>query len=244
MSGFAGQTWWIVGASDGLGAEIARALSREGATLILSARSADKLNALADELDDAHALPVDVTDTESVEAGVEIAGDADGVVWTVGRYEPMSAGSWDAEEGTAIVDVNFMGAMRLLGRVVPRMVRRGRGHVVLVGSLSGYRGISGTVAYGASKAAIMSLAETLRADTDGSGVKVQLANPGFIRTRLTEKNDFRMPQIMEPEEAAGHVMALMRTDRFKADFPKPFAWLFTWGRLLLPLSLFHRITTR
>ena len=145
---------------------------------------------------------------------------------------------WDAEKAEIMADVNFTGAMRVMGAVVPGFVARGAGHVVLTGSLTGYRGLPGSVAYSSSKAGVMALAECMRCDLQGSGVLVQLAAPGFIRTRLTDKNDFRMPQIMAPERAAAEIVALMRTGRFQRAFPVPFAWLLRAGQFL-PERLYY-----
>jgi short-subunit dehydrogenase len=137
-------------------------------------------------------------------------------------------------------DVNFTGCARVLGAVVPGMVARGRGHVVITGSLSGFRGLPGAIGYGASKAGVMALAESMQADLRGSGILVQVANPGFIRTRLTDKNDFSMPFLMEPAEAAGHMFRHMQTDRFKVSFPTLFSWFFRLSQFL-PDWAYYRI---
>ena len=153
----------------------------------------------------------------------------------------MPATDWDGAHGVAMADVNFTGALRVLGRVVPGMVARDRGHIVLTGSLAGIRGLPGAIGYGASKAAVMSLAESMRADLWRTGVRVQLANPGFIRTRLTDKNAFRMPFIMTPEAAATEMMILMRDTRaFRRHFPRLFSWLFRLSRVL-PDRAFYRL---
>lgn len=243
MSALAGKTYWLVGASEGLGRALALALSREGAHLILSARNAERLAGLAAAAGGARILPLDVSHPPAIARAAAEAGAVDGVIYAVGRYEPMTAAAWDPDEAAAIAEVNFVGALRLLGHVVPAMVRRRAGHVVLVGSLAAHRGLPGAIGYGASKAALLSLAETMRADLRGTGVRVQIANPGFIRTRLTAKNTFAMPQIMEPEDAAARVVALMGSRRFRADFPAPFAWLFLLGRVL-PIALLHRVVGR
>lgn len=243
MSALAGKTYWLVGASEGLGRALALALSREGAHLILSARNAERLAGLAAAAGGGRILPLDVSHPPAIARAAAEAGAVDGVIYAVGRYEPMTAAAWDPDEAAAIAEVNFVGALRLLGHVVPAMVRRRAGHVVLVGSLAAHRGLPGAIGYGASKAALLSLAETMRADLRGTGVRVQIANPGFIRTRLTAKNTFAMPQIMEPEDAAARVVALMGSRRFRADFPAPFAWLFLLGRVL-PLALLHRVVGR
>jgi short-subunit dehydrogenase len=237
---FQGRRYWIVGASHGLGLAIARELDARGAELVLSARSEDRLAAVAEEMRAARALPVDLADPGSVAAAAEDLGDIDGMVFSAGQYEPLRAVDWDAEAVEKMCGGNFRGAMRALGVVVPRFVARDRGHIVLIGSLAGFRGLPGSTGYGASKAGVMNAAESLHADLRATGVRVQLVNPGFIRTRLTEKNDFRMPQIMSPEDAAGHVVRAMESGRFYTSFPRPFSWLFLASRFM-PGWLFHRV---
>jgi short-subunit dehydrogenase len=224
MTGFSGKTYWLVGASEGLGRELARKLSAEGAHLVLSARNAERLESLSAELTDARAVPLDVTDTDAVRRAAAGIGALDGVIYNAGAYDPMRATEWDSNAALAMLDVNFTGAMRVLGEVVPQLVSKGRGDVTLIGSLAGYRGLPAAVGYGASKAALISLAETMRFDLRGTGVVVRIVNPGFIKTRLTEKNRFSMPMLMEPEDAAARVMSAMRKSRFRTDFPAPFSW--------------------
>ncbi|MEP4700788.1 MAG: SDR family NAD(P)-dependent oxidoreductase, partial [Parasphingorhabdus sp.] len=132
------------------------------------------------------------------------------------------------------------GALRVLSWLVPEMTARGSGRILLIGSIAGHRGLPGAIGYGASNAALMHLAENMRCDLKGTGVRVQLANPGFIHTRLTDKNSFTMPQIMSPDTAARHVIKLLDSRRFSRNFPAPFAWIFTVGRHL-PLRLFQWI---
>lgn len=237
---FTGKTWWIIGASEGLGRALAQALDAEGASLTLSARNAERLQSLAAPLKDARALPMDVTDSASVANAVAIVGDIDGILYCAGFYEPMNAAQWDANAALAMCEVNFMGAVHVMGHLAPTFAKRGAGHIALIGSLAGYRGLPDSVGYSASKAGLMNLGESLYADLHRKGVKVQVISPGFIKTRLTKKNDFNMPQIMSPETAAGHVMHAMRGGKLSSAFPRPFAWLFTWGRLL-PARLFYRI---
>jgi len=125
--------------------------------------------------------------------------------------------------------------------VVPAMVARDAGHVVLTGSLSGFRGLPGAIGYASSKAGVMHLAESMRADLWRTGVRVQLANPGFIKTRLTDKNDFHMPFLMTPEEAAGEMFTLMENERaFQRHFPRLFSYLFRLSRFL-PDWAYYRI---
>lgn len=235
-----GKKYWIVGASEGLGRALAIALDKAGAELILSARNKPRLQELADRLSHARIVGIDVTDAGSVEHAVGQVGQCDGVIYSVGMYEPVSAQIWDAQAVEAMCDVNFVGAVRLLGRLVPKFVAQDSGHIVIIGSLAGFRGLPGAIGYGASKSGLMHFAQTLQADLYHTGVKVQLINPGFVQTRLTQKNDFAMPQIMTPEDAASRVVKAMLSDRFQTNFPAPFSWLFTLGRFL-PESVFQRL---
>ncbi len=223
---FKAKTWWIIGASEGLGRAIAEQLDQEGARLILSARSKERLVALCDQLHDATPLAMDVTDAKSVSDAVATAGEVDGVLYCAGLYDPMTAQTWEPAAAEAVCDVNFIGAMRVLGRVVPAMAQRDHGHIALIGSLAGFTGLPGAIGYGASKAAVMHLAQNLHRDLRDQDIKVQVINPGFIKTRLTEKNTFKMPMIQTPEEAARCCLKALRSNRFQSSFPAPFSWVF------------------
>ncbi len=225
MSSFSGKTYWIIGASEGLGRALAEALSSQGAKLVLSARNANRLAEICDALPDAHAVPFDVTDLTAVRRAVAYAGDVDGLVYNAGAYDPMRTIDWDTEAALAMSDVNYTGALRVLGETVPGFVRAERGEITLIGSLAGYHGLPAAIGYGSSKAALISLAETMRHDLAGTGVTVRIVNPGFIKTRLTEKNDFKMPMLMTPEDAADRVVKAMSRRRFRTDFPAPFSWV-------------------
>lgn len=233
--------YWLVGASDGLGAALARRLSEAGAHVVVSARSEQKLSALVDSLpNDASYQTVDVSDDASVAAAADAIGQIDGVVYLAGVYWPFAAQEWNAEQANAMADINFTGLVRVMGRVVPQFVTRDVGHVVITGSLSGFRGLPGSIGYTASKAGTMSLAECMYADLRKTGVQVQVSNPGFIKTQLTDKNDFNMPFIMTPEEAAEHMFRHMNSQRFKQSFPMLFSWVFR-GSQFLPDWLYYRI---
>ncbi|WP_127562090.1 SDR family NAD(P)-dependent oxidoreductase [Nioella ostreopsis] len=237
---FTGKTYWLIGASEGLGRALAGLLAAEGAHMILSARNADRLEALAATLPHARALPMDVTDSASVQAAVADLGEIDGVIYCAGAYEPMTAQDWDVDQALKVSEVNFTGALRSLGHVVPQMADRGSGHIVLIGSLAGFRGLPGAIGYSASKGALMQLAENLYMDLRGTGVKVQQINPGFIKTRLTEKNSFDMPFILSPEDAAARTLKAMKSRRFATSFPWPMAAFFRLGSVL-PIRLFRRM---
>lgn len=239
---FAGKRYWLIGGSDGLGLALAQAMKAEGADLVISARDAGRLASVCESLQ-ATALPMDMADQASVDAAAAQLGPVDGVVILAAVYWPMGAQSIDPARLAAMCDVNLTGTARAVAAVLPGMLARGHGHLVLTGSLAGYRGLPGAIGYAASKAGVMVLAESLYADLRGTGVRVQLANPGFIATRLTAQNRFQMPFIMTPEQAAGHMLRLMRSNRFKSSFPAPFSWLFRWGQGL-PDWIWYRLFPR
>lgn len=233
MRDWAGKRYWLVGASEGLGLALAQIMSRAGAEVILSARSADRLTeAVATLSGKGRAVPCDVSDRASVQAAADAVGEVDGVVFLAGVYWPMKAQDWDSAQVAAMCDINFTGCARVMGAVIPDMVQRGSGHVVICGSLSGFRGLPGAIGYAASKAGVMALAESMYCDLRGSGIDVQVANPGFIKTRLTEKNDFSMPFLMEPEAAAREMFEHMNAVGFKKSFPMVFSWVFRLSQFL------------
>lgn len=242
MMNWQGKRYWLIGASEGLGAALARKLSSAGVEVILSARSEDRLKELVAELPGiASYVTLDVSDRASVEAAAAEVGQIDGMIYLAGVYWPMKAQDWNAEQAEAMADVNFTGAMRAVGAVVPAMVARDVGHIVITGSLSGFRGLPGAIGYSASKAGTMALAESLHADLRKTGVRVQVANPGFIRTRLTDKNDFKMPFLMEPEDAAQEVFELMNDEgTFKRSFPRGFSLLFRASQFM-PDWMYYRL---
>jgi short-subunit dehydrogenase len=241
MRDWQGKTYWLIGASDGLGAALARQMSRAGVHLILSARSEDALTRLAVDLPGpARVLPLDVTDSDAVTRAAAEAGEIDGMVYLAGAYWPFGAKDWNAEQAETMGDVNFLGSLRAVGAILPGMQARGRGHVVLTGSLTAYGGLPGAAPYVATKAGIMALAESLRCDLRRTDIDVQLLNPGYIRTRLTAKNDFAMPGMMEPEDAARICFEHMNSDSFSRAFPTWFSFLFRGARFL-PGWLYFRL---
>ncbi|WP_338550002.1 SDR family NAD(P)-dependent oxidoreductase [Roseovarius phycicola] len=242
MTDLSGKRYWLVGASEGLGAALAAKLNAVGADVVLSARNAERLAEVASGLPrPVDVVPVDIADDASVAKAAKAVGDIDGVVLLAGVYWPMPATEWKAENAVKMADVNFTGFLRVLGHVVPQMVQKDAGHIVLTGSLSGFRGLPSAIGYGASKAGVMSLAESMRADLRKTGVRVQLANPGFIKTRLTDKNEFKMPFLMTPEEAAQEMLELMfDEDAFDRHFPRVFSWVFRLSRFM-PNWLYYRL---
>ena len=238
---FEGKKYWLVGASEGLGRALALRMSQAGAELILSARNSQRLVELSADLPGpSQVLAMDISDTHSVARAGDQLRDIDGVVFLAGVYWPMPAKDWNGADALAMANINFTGAFRVLDQVMEQFLSLDKGHIVITGSLSGFRGLPRSIGYSASKAGVMALAESLYADLRTTGIRVQIANPGFIKTRLTEKNSFNMPFIMSADEAADHMMRHMRSTRFKYSFPTLFSWLFRSSQFL-PDWLYYRI---
>ncbi|MDB0000989.1 SDR family NAD(P)-dependent oxidoreductase [Amylibacter sp.] len=226
-----GKKYWIIGASEGLGRELAIQLSNLGVELIVSARNEIRLNELSLRTK-AKVIPLDVLDINAVKKAFNAVGRIDGIVYAAGDYTPLNSTVWNIDEVDKMIAINFTGAARVLGLVVPKFIAQNYGHIVMIGSLSGFRGLPNAIGYGASKAGMMHLAENIKADLYKSNIKVQLINPGFIKTRLTEKNNFKMPFIMSAEDAAKHVIRAMRRNRFQTNFPVMFSLIFRMTNFL------------
>lgn len=235
---------WLIGASEGIGEALAGKLASEGATLVISARNAERLAAVQAALPgQAHQiLPVDVTSSESLtQAWQSFAQNTpDIVIYNAGTYKPMDAQHMELDAIESMIDVNLRGAFRLVDAVLPAFLKQGRGHLVLVGSVAGYRGLPSAMGYGASKAGLIHLAENLKADLKGTGIKVQLVSPGFVKTRLTDMNDFKMPCMISPERAASYIADGLRSGRFEIHFPKRFSYVLKLLSLL-PAWLYFRL---
>ena len=233
--------YWIVGASEGLGLALAKKMSEAGASLVLTARNEARLKEIAASLPNkAEVLPLDITNLAAVKKSAKILKNLDGFVFLAGAYWPMSAQEWDIGKVTKMVNVNLIGALHTLEVILPMFIEKNRGHLVFTGSLAGYRGLPAALGYGSSKDAIANLSETLRYDLKETSIKVQLINPGFIKTRLTDKNKFKMPQIMAPEDAADKMFSNMNKNNFSSSFPAPFSWLFRVSRIL-PDSIYFKL---
>jgi NAD(P)-dependent dehydrogenase (short-subunit alcohol dehydrogenase family) len=217
-----GKSVWLLGASTGIGAALARELAGHGARLALSARRLEKLQALA--LADALLLPCDATDTISLAGAREqllaVWGGVDLVVYLAGDYVPMRADTFDLAVAERVVAVNFSGAMRLAATVLPDL--RPGGGIAFVASVAGYRGLPKALCYGPGKAALIHFAEVLHLDLAPKGIGVWLVNPGFVATPLTAQNDFSMPALQTPEQAAHAMLDGFRTGHFEIHFPKRF----------------------
>ncbi|MBS1144422.1 MAG: family NAD(P)-dependent oxidoreductase [Proteobacteria bacterium] len=227
-----GKRVWLVGASSGIGAAVARELSQRGARLALSARSADKLAALA--ISDALLLPCDATDVASLNCArlsmLEHWGGVDLVVYLAGDYVPMRADNFDLAVAEKVVTVNFNAAMRLASTVLADL--KPGGGIAFLASVAGYRGLPKALCYGPGKAALIHFAEVLHIDLAPKGIGVWVVNPGFVSTQLTAKNDFEMPALLTPEQAAKAMVDGFAASHFEIHFPKRFTRLMKFFALL------------
>ena len=215
---------WIVGASSGIGAALVSALREKGARVALSARNADKLNAVATEAD--LVQPLDVTNADSIqESYAEIKhnwGGIDLIIYCAGYYKPMRAWELEPTEIETTLKINLHGVYNLLNTAVPELLDQASGGICLIASVAGYTGLPKAVAYGPSKAAMINLAQILFSDLRPKGIDVYLVNPGFVDTRLTKQNDFAMPALITPNEAAASILAGFERGNFEIHFPKRF----------------------
>jgi len=229
---------WIIGASTGIGAALAEALAARGARVALSSRRREVLEGLASRMaaGRAQVFPLDVRDApalaQAAQSLVAMWGGIDLVVVMAGDYKPMRAWEVDLADATAMIETNLTGAFNVLAAVTPQLVKQGSGTIALVSSVAGYRGLPKSLVYGPTKAALINLAETMYLDLRPKGLGVCVVNPGFVKTPLTAQNDFRMPALIEPGEAALEIVAGLERGAFEIHFPRRFTGWLKFMRLL------------
>jgi len=242
---------WITGASSGLGSEVARQYAEAGHTVFATARSVDQLAELAGECRNAagkiKTLRLDVTDPSSVATCFKdicsTTGVPDLTILNAGAHAQNSAGAFDRQVFKRLMDVNYLGTINCLQEIVPACLARRTGHIAVVSSVAGYRGLPDASAYGASKAAVINLCEALQPELRLGGVKLTVINPGFVRTPMTDKNEFPMPFLMEVEDAAKSMIRGLEKDNFEITFPRRFTWLLKLLRIL-PINIYLHLTAR
>lgn len=240
-----GRAAWITGAGKGLGRAVAVRLLERGWTVAVSARTEADLATLADEAGavagTAVPFAVDVTDEAAMmttaAAIEERIGPLDLVIFNAGTHQPVRARDFSVEPFRKLLETNVMGVVHGLAAVLPRFIGRRSGHVVVVSSVAGYRGLVTGAAYGATKAALTNMCEALKPELDRDGVRITVVNPGFVRTPLTDKNPFKMPFLMEPDDAAERLVRGLDSNRFEITFPRRFTWFLKVLRCL-PYTLY------
>jgi NAD(P)-dependent dehydrogenase (short-subunit alcohol dehydrogenase family) len=242
---------WITGASSGIGRELALAMARRGYVVAATARGADALEALARESKGMsgaiRAFAGDVTDAEAMAGTVSDIerhlGPLRLAVFNAGVYIPTHGEALDLADFEKTIDINLLGALKGLVPTVERMKANGCGQVVFVASVSGYSGLPAASAYGATKAAIINMAESLSFDFDKMNIRTQVVNPGFVDTPATQKNDFDMPALVSAEKAVSQIIHGIEQGGFEITFPRHFTYMLKLLRLL-PHPLYFWIMKR
>jgi len=241
------RTIWITGASSGIGKALAERYDARGDTVAVSARSAGALSEFASTHANIHAYPLDITDPEAVTAAVNRIeadlGPVDLAILNAGVWSQMGVDEFDTAKIREGMEVNFGGTINCVGAVIEQMKQRRAGHIAIVASVAGYVGLPQSLAYGPTKAALISFAETLKPDLDRHGVAVSLVNPGFVDTPMTAVNDFAMPFIISAEEAAQRIVKGLDGGKFEIAFPWQLVSSLKALRRL-PYGLFFRATRR
>ncbi len=235
-----GRVAWVVGASSGIGRATAAALHARGATVAVSARAAAALQGFVQQHPGALALPLDVTEAGALRDAAQtlqrLHGRLDFALYCAGTYRAMRATDFDLDAALQHQRVNVDGALRFVDALLPLLLAQRQGHLGLVASVAGYRGLPQALAYGPTKAALINLAETLYLDLHERGIGVTVVNPGFVETPLTAQNRFEMPGLIGADEAAQAMLRGWARGDFEIHYPRRFT---RWMKLLqlLPARL-------
>ncbi|WP_025900161.1 SDR family NAD(P)-dependent oxidoreductase [Sneathiella glossodoripedis] len=246
------ETIWIIGASSGIGEELSAQYALAGYKVVASARRETRLNELVSRYNENIApLVLDINDNVSVQRAVEQLVSKNNLPHTIvinaGIYTPQSVDKYLFQNSFDTMNTNYLGVCRILDQLLPHLLRRKKGKIVIVASVAGYQGLPKSLSYGPSKAALINLAEGLHMELKDKGIHVQVVNPGFVKTPLTQQNRFPMPFLLDVEKAASLIRKGIQSDRFEIAFPLPFVLILKTIRLLpyrLSLSLIRRMTTK
>lgn len=239
---------WVIGASSGIGRETALALADDGYTVAVSARSGEALVELASERpNQIFAYPLDATDQAAVlETYAAIRSQhssLDLLLCAAGVWHAMRPPEYDFEKFRQSFDVNVIGVVGPILAVLPDMRARRSGHIAIVSSVAGYRGLTKAAAYGSTKAALIHLAEVLKIDLARDNIDVSVINPGFVKTPMTAQNDFPMPFIIKADEAAQHIVRGLKKKNFEIAFPWQLVTILK-ALAALPYWLYFRMARR
>lgn len=249
MKPYEGKHVWIIGASSGIGHALAVELAKQGATLALSARRKSKLEELCTQLEgNGHiVIPADVSDEQSIKDAqndiVETFGKLNSTVYLAALYRSEEENNKELAFIHKSLDVNIGGVFNMLDSLIPYYKNQGTGQVAICASVAGYRGLPKAQPYCATKAALISICETLRIDLADTDIDIKVINPGFVKTPLTDKNDFPMPMMIEAEDAAKIISKDLLTSKFEIHFPKKFTFIMKLLRIL-PNSLYLHLAKK
>lgn len=244
-----GKIIWLTGASSGIGEGLALELARRGAKVAVSARRKELLDSLVNRIQDqggqAFCAPCDVTDLNSVKSAAasikqHFGTQIDIAIANAGTHCPTDPLNFNSAAYMSLMGINYQGMLHTIEAALPDMLARKSGYVVGVASLVGYRGLPMAGAYGATKAAMINFLDSIRFHLKSEGIKVSVVNPGFVKTPLTDKNEFRMPFLIDSDAAARYICNGLESEKHEITFPFPLAWTVWLGRLL-PSRLYQFI---
>ena len=235
---------WITGASSGIGKALAIKFANEGWQVAASARRESLLKELSNQYTNIQSFPLDVTDSDKCKSVfkdiIEKFENIEICVFGTGIHDPQSEKKFNLEKIKKIMEVNFFGTMNSINSVYDYFGQRKVGQISIISSVAGYRGLPAAGAYCASKSALTSFAESLHFEMKRKNVRVSLISPGFIKTPMTDQNDFPMPMIKSPEFAADQIYnGLIKKSGFEIHFPKAFTFFMKFLRIL-PNSIYFR----
>ena len=230
ITDWTGRVVWLIGASTGIGRATAELLHARGAKVVVSARNAAAIGAFEHANAGSLGIALDATDRDAMRGAAQriVAefGRIDLAIYCAGYYKAMRATDFDLDEALQHERVNFVGALHMLDAVLPVLLKQQAGHLSVISSVAGYRGLPNSLAYGPTKAALINLAQTLYLDLHPLGIGCSVINPGFVETPLTAKNEFTMPALITPERAAQEMLKGWAAGKFEIHFPKRFTlWL-------------------
>ena len=239
---------WITGASSGIGKALAIKFAEKGWTVAASARRENLLDELNKINSNIYSFPLDVTEIENCKLVankiIEKFGGIDICVFGTGMHDPKSEKKFNLSKIREIMEVNYFGTMNSINSIYDYFSEKKNGQISIISSVAGYRGLPAAGAYCASKAALTSYAESLNFDMQLKNVKVSLISPGFIKTPMTDQNDFPMPMIKSPEFAANEIFkGLTEKKSFEIHFPKAFTYFLKFLQIL-PSSIYFKLVSK
>jgi short-subunit dehydrogenase len=245
------QRVWVTGASSGIGKDLCKLLCAMGITVMASARSTNKLAQLLEETKDYQGTlilaPIDITDDKAIKellaTWVNCNTFPDLAILNAGTHDPFSAHEFCSSRAKSLIDINLYGTINCLDPLLRYYHQQNSGHIAIISSAAGYTGLPTAAAYGASKAALINLCESLYLDLMKTNIKLQLITPGFVKTPLTDRNQFSMPSIISSTQAAQFIVNGLKTNAFEIRFPKVFMYTLSLLKLL-PYSLYFKVISR
>jgi len=251
MTNLHGKRIWLTGASLGIGRSLAHELATNGAITVITSRNEEALNIVRGEVESLGGKAIvkagDVTDLDRMKAiASEIESELGGVdilIANAGTHILTRPEEFDTAEYIDLMNINYGGTLRCIEAVLPAMLERESGRIVGIASLAGLRGLPQAAAYCASKGAIINFFQSMRIHLRDHNIGVTIVNPGFVRTPLTDKNDFHMPFLIEPEKAARIICSAIARGRSEISFPIPFSWTIRLLRVL-PYPIYNWIMIR